>query len=625
MGNTAAVKPATDHSPQSEHKSSPAVGKVAHHPKAKAPAKKKAKLNLAEEITIDKIAGVIRDIADRHGEKGELKFEVEVSAVALGLFGPVSGIMEGLAELVIGCELTDNNMVALYVEVGAAIRAGFHVGKPAAVEAGNHEHSTGKGKKAEASLTLNAGYEGDIVNPWLADSHAAAAWIHAQLKSLNAYVKKHTKQSPFKFPDDDVAHKKSHGKAKKKAMPGHLYSLTDRRKEIGVTGEGEIGNLSGSATYTEAIVSRKFKDKQRNRVFEGSEHHREVEVALQFESGGKELSGHYHRDWSNTVSSPLYYTNGIFIEHTLSFGISGHDVFKKLAGKINLGATKKTVQAAVMAAFLRLQTMSFGFPHMQALTGKVFEQIVSQMMQFHTKQHVGFDVIFNWNQFGEADGTNELMYFRVKVEPKISAGLHGKVLGSGIEAEASVSTQQVVFESIGTQTVSYIQRQFIYESAERPWSMFKAMHRGKIRQLAVNCATPGFHYYTPSVEAAYHRGDGQDADAAVAALEDHWRRQARLVETIMPDISEVARLLDEATSWLSWSRTTQYQYMDMILGIVGKYKHDPRMIAYFIEQLPAFGMDIDSLNELAEDTGLDGQFDQLRAIAAKGASLELPE
>ena len=155
--------------------------------------------------------------------------------------------------------------------------------------------------------------------------------------------------------------------------------------------------------------------------------------------------------------------------------------------------------------------------------------------------------------------------------------------------------------------------------------MFKAMHRAKIRQLAVNCATPGFHYYTPSVEAAYRGGDGEDADAAVTALEDHWRRQARLVDTIMPDISQVARLLDEATSWISWSRTTRYQYMDMILGIVGKYRRDPRMLAYFIEQLPVFGMDMEAFNDLAEETGLDGRFAQMKSLAAKGASLALPE
>ena len=214
------------------------------------------------------------------------------------------------------------------------------------------------------------------------------------------------------------------------------------------------------------------------------------------------------------------------------------------------------------------------------------------------------------------------MYFRTLVDVDREMGVDAKTRAGGVEAGLSMSKSEVVYESIGSETISYIQRQFLYQTEERPWEAFKEANRPELEKLVGNCATEGFRYYYPEVAHAYHAGDKpQDFEAGLAALEQVWTLQDQMVKQIGPDAAKIGDHLERATAFFTFREATKQAEMAQIMTTMSKYYYDQHLLKYFVEQLPAYAIEIQDLKDLAIETGFEVPFNNVinRALSDNAA------
>ena len=107
-----------------------------------------------------------------------------------------------------------------------------------------------------------------------------------------------------------------------------------------------------------------------------------------------------------------------------------------------------------------LEKLAGPFKFAGELNAKLFTKVVEELYHVHKAGKIGVnvlcDLIFNWNTYGEVTNENKLMYFRVKVQPRaeVEVGLDSPV--GGVEGGVTASKSEVVYERIGSETVSYI-------------------------------------------------------------------------------------------------------------------------------------------------------------------------
>jgi len=277
-----------------------------------------------------------------------------------------------------------------------------------------------------------------------------------------------------------------------------------------------------------------------------------------------------------------------------------------------------------MNVFVKLEKI-FNKPDLaRHLTQKAFDKIVEEMYKegrrFEAGADVSYNLVLDWNLYGESDGTENLMYFRVAVEA--DRGVKGELNAGvgGVEAEMEASKSEVVYEKLGTETISYIQRQFVYETKERPWAEFKRQHWDEIKALVKKCATPGFRYYYPEVDKAFHSGKGNNYEAGVKALEQVWLKEKRQLDRIAPDAAKIGEYLEKATGFVAkvatlLGSTRKADYMSKIIEIMIPYVKHPRMLKFLLDQLPNYAVETDKLWELARETNYEVLLKHLYDIA----------
>jgi len=557
------------------------------NPGEKAPVhKNKAVLDLGGMLSVGNVASVLKAIANEPGEAGELSFKVD--AVGKAGSGIVNARLSGWAELTMGYSMNDENYNVLSVDMEGALEAGVDIA--GFIHAG-----------------VEVGGGRDFLNNWYQGAEDAAGWIIHQLMGLN-----------------EVAGGKLFHLEGVEEAPEPGYEVEDREAFAGAEAGVDLGVAKLSGKKQIKKLNRKYIKEEHGKHVEvpSSELHKETFVDFEVDVHGVSVGAHYHRDWSNTVGGPFYYSTGVFDEKSLTVSVGKDDLFTMANKTHEVGKIPtKGVQNLILNVFSGLEKAVGSFKWAKMLNGKLFDKVVKEMYKADTQgtKAVGgmtFNITFDWNAYGESDGKENLMYFRVLVEPERSMKAGTKTPAGGVEAEASSSKSEVVYERLGVETISYIQRQFVYETRDRPWSKFKAENRAQLNKLVQNCATPGFRYYYPEVEAAFKSGKGQNYRAGMAALENVWTKQKQKLDEIAPDAGKIGELLEKGTGF--FTMLTPYarnDYMYKIMNILLKYANDPPMLKFLLDQLPNYAVDVEELRKLARETNYETALGNIYMIA----------
>ena len=558
-------------------------------PEAPPEAKSDALIDLSGLITVGGLATALDIIANEPGERGRLAFEIKLEGKVPA--GPVAAMGGAWAELQVMYYVNDQNFHVMEIDVAGAVRAGIDLA-------------------GFVKVGAEVGYERDFMNSWFAGSGDAGQWLYDQLIALDDFAGGEL----IRFGDDPAPEKHDdHGGGGKPQ-----FELHDSAVFGGVFAEAELGDFEGDASYTAMKKKRTYHDREHHE-FVSHEDHRMLDAGLEVKFGRHAFGARYNRDWSSTTGSPIYYTNGVFLEHDLTVTAGIAELFPRSFGKRVGGLPTKPVQDLVLNTFAALEKVAGPFKFAGSLNQKLFDQVVEEL--YHVKKagragvNILCDVIFNWNTYGESTGEKRLMYFRVKVQPRVEIEAELGTPVGGVEGGVSRSKSEVVYEHIGSETVSYIQRQFLFETEDRPWKDFVATNQEQIDALVANCATPGFLYHVAAVEAAY--GEARDTEAGRKALERHWRQEDQLLGQVAVDAGKLGRELDDGTSMFTWFQATRDAHMGTIYQILIKYSAPPKMMKYFSGQLPAYGVDLDQLEQFAMDTEHGSVYARLRAIADK--------
>ncbi len=576
-------------------------GENASHPEEPAaPAgppevKKEAVLDLNGLVTPGLIGSVLSGIANEPGERGRLAIEIKVEGKVP--VGPVSAMGGAWAELQIMYYLNDQNFQVMEIDVAGAARAGIDVG-------------------GFFSVGAEVGYETDFLNCWFKGTAPAAQWIFEQLKKLDDFAGGGLISFGEDKPKKDGGHGDGHGGGDE----GPEFQLHDSAVFAGVFAEAEVGEaFKRDTSYTGKKVKRTFHDREHHAI-ESHEDHRILDAGFEVKLGRFSFGARYNRDWSDTTGSPIYYSNGIFVDHDLTLTAGIKELFPKHFGKQVGGLPTKPVQDLVVNLFAMLEKLAGPFKFAGELNAKLFTKVVEELYHVHKAGKIGVnvlcDLIFNWNTYGEVTNENKLMYFRVKVQPRaeVEVGLDSPV--GGVEGGVTASKSEVVYERIGSETVSYIQRQFIYATDDRPWPDFVSKNQEQIDALVANCADPEFLYYEASVAKAY--GTEKNATAGLRALERHWRKQDKQTKKVGKDAAKIGRELEEGTSMMTWFQSTKDAHMGTIYQVLLKYAQDPKLMKFFFSQLPAYAVDLDELEAFANKANHGNVYRRLKAIAARG-------
>jgi hypothetical protein len=572
-------------------------------------AENSATLDFSEAVTVDRIAGVMRYLANHPGEKGMLSLGLEAWASMGG--GVLRGRLSGWANLDFRVGMNDQNFFVVAVDTSGALRAGLDVGK---------------WLKVGGSVELG----GNFVEQWFADTDQAAFWLYEQLVALDESLGDDIelpleRDAEREESDRDTVHDS-----------GASYSVD--RTEVGVAADAEVSalgaNASGSMGASQWMLE--YVDEQ-GRVIPSTEEHQTKSLAFEVPIKGNKVGAEYQNDWSNTVGSPAYYANGVFNEHSLDVMVplslvlrtAGRGLGKAAGaagGAIGRMGNGKVGEVAGMAGdavsaigdvshkvFDKLGELLGRVSWKGQLNESVFGKLAAELSKVEANLESDIGIRFSWNEFGEADGSLSLMYFR--------AGIHSHAtnevgmregMPAGAKVWANTETDAVLYETLGTETVSYIQRQYIFQNEERPWEEFVAGNRTSVDTLVQRMADPEFAYYEKAVAEALERGG---PDAGLAALENFWDKQNELVDATRHNAAQVAELVAEGNSMFTWFDSTREKCADDILDKLSHYKTDSRLMQFMMDLLPSVETDMEGLERLLKETGRYDQYDHLRRIA----------
>lgn len=557
---------------------------------------KVALLDLSDTITPEKVGSVLDNLANEPGEYGQLKFELGVAGKV-----PVAGILKAklelLGEMTIQYSMNDQNNYNIAIDWEAAAGLGLELG-------------LGKNKLGAG---VEVGFGGDFVNKSFGSSTTAAAYL---LFKIDQFIN-HTDAGPLLQIVGVGGHE-----------PHADFEMHDKDTFVKAKAGGQLGDkIEGEVSYT-----AKHRETSLH-VHEEGEEEKEYKVHVDFENldaalkvklGKHKLDVHYSREWSNTVGSPIYYSNGVFINHNLTFAVPLSEASSKGASSIK---PSDNIKGAILGLFMQSKLR---LPE-SAVLDKAFQQVAKGIgaidveTKSKSKSTQAANIMLQWNEYGESDGSANLMYMRVFVVPTISKELELEAGVLEAEAEASASKAEVLYEYIGNDTVSYIQRQFVFGQHNGRWSQFKTQNKKQLYGLVENMADPTHLYYAKSVEQAFKGAEGKETnyEAGLAAIEQHWRAEEKELKEIKLDINKISAEFGKTTKFFFFASSRREAEQHAVGSIVRElrgYKHDPLKLAYMIDFLPAYAVDIDALAFMAAKTHQKVQFNALMQLAIDAGS-----
>ncbi len=504
------------------------------------------------------MARVLRGVANEPGEKGWVGLDI----TAGGKFGTgaVNASVEGEVDLEVSYLMSDENRVIMGFDAEAAIKAGISL-------AGIVDF----GGKVEMG--------GSVVKLSFADSASAAAWLTQQLNDINRrtkyklYPKGSTYQPPYVTPP---------------------VALTDRWGAGGVYAEGGVGDFQ---------LAGEGKLKRETRRFQGVMDGLEVDITqitthkigqanlkVPFRGGQAQVS--YTYDSSLVRNSPFYYNNGPGIEHTINIKVPLVSKSKKISETPGdaTHVPNEATQDLLLNVFAAIEKVAPAGTLANA-NYKVFSTLVDEAYSNASKtSKIGADtyitLTLDMNYFGESDVSYSLMYQRLLIggEQHLGGEFNIKAVKVGIDVHAGKTEN--VYERLGTDTISYFQRQYVYATRDRPWSKFAERNRAALEQLVRNISTPGHRYHDERVADAYAKGG---FDKAMDKLQEIWRNENSQIARVRQDAIKLANLTTKWQWWygkedlrkdmsLIFSRYPNRQQRQYMWDLIDDYGGDPAVI-----------------------------------------------
>ncbi len=413
------------------------------------------------------------------------------------------------------------------------------------------------------------------------DSVSAASWLTQQLNDIN-------RRADYKL------YPKGSGYVPPFAKPP--VALTDRWGAGGVYAEGGVGDFQ---------LAGEGKLKRETRRFQGVMDGKKVDITqitthkigsanlkVPFRGGQAQVS--YTYDSSYVRNSPFYYNNGPGIEHTIVIKVPLVSKSKKLSE--TPGEATEGAQDLLLNVFGAIEKVAPAGTLTNA-NYKVFSTLVDEAYKNAGKtSKIGADtyvtLTLDMNYFGEGDGTYSLMYQRLLIggEQHLGGEFDIKAVKVGIDVHAG--KLENVYERLGTETVSYFQRQYVYATRDRPWATFVQRNQAALEELVKNISTPGHRYYDKSVADAYKQGGFQ---RGLQQLERTWKAENNKIAQVREDAIKLAELTNK---WQWW-----YGYEDLRKDMADLLDDHPAgaQRQYLWDLVDDFGGDKSVVRNLADD------------------------
>ena len=465
--------------------------------------------------TVSGTQKVLQLVANEPGERGYIDFVLGLGG-KIGT-GAVNAEIEGEGDLTFMYSMDDQNLHILEVDLELAGKLGVNF-------------------LGIASVGGTIELEGDFVKVAFASSEDAARWLAEQMDNINK------KTGNKIWRNSSVPHDGHHP---------HGLHITDRGVAVGAYAEVESGpvEFEGEVKAKRVYVHYHGELKGEEIDLHSTVDHKIGTAELTVPIKGRDVTVRYEYDKSWTTGSPYQYANGTFVEHTVDIELPT-EIFEKGFGAKH--TPRASVQDAILNTFAAIEKVTPGST-LKGLNYRMFEKITNDAYHAagqHRTAKVGIErkviLTLNWHQYGESDGTNNLMYFRAFVGGEATIGGEINAKAVEIQLEATAGKTELVWEQLGTNTISYVNRQFLYQNADRPWSQFEYRNRGSLKSLLENITQPGHWYYNEDVAKAYESGG---YEAGLKALTDNWAQEEANMRKARDAAADLAIL---SNKWQTW-------------------------------------------------------------------------
>ena len=520
----------------------------------------------------DALAVVLRTLADEPQEAAYARLELRARG-SVGT-GAVNADLAAQVALDLRYQITDQNRTVLSFTLEGALEAGVNI----------------------ADLVRFGGrveVDGDFIRLAFPDSNAAAAWLTDQLDDLNRQAEGQfwpvtPEGSTHIAPGDEPLSKETFDVA---------VAGTAQVRAGGFEGLGEVEYRESRVHYQGILNGEELDLTTLIQRYIGR---MEASVPVR----GDQLSVGFTRDWNYTTGSPFYYANGVFIEETYDVRIPVRVVQRIISERSN---PRSGIQDLVTNAFAGIERVLPGralpnanYSLFSAATNHIYEE-ARRTNRVGASSFITVSVVNHY--FGENDGSENRMYTRVLIGGEQTAELDLNARVAQVETRVRVGVNEVVYESVGSDTVSYINRQFVYQTDDRPWTQFVARNREAVDGLLQNMSTPGTLYYDEGVAAAYSDGG---FDAGLAAVEALWTGMEDDLSGARQAAIELARISN------SWFMAMRYDSLAAQAAQILETTDDPRVRAYMLDLVDDFGGTPEDLEYLTTDD--DAASQRLRGL-----------
>lgn len=406
-------------------------------------------------MSVNALGGILRTLANEPGEKGAFKF---------ALSGEISSgwaYARGWAELEFFFTVTDTMTCVLGFDAAAAVGAGINL-------AG----------LVKAGVEVGGGYsmKARFQNP-----EDVATWIIGQMAGINQGVGRRI------FPVGSAP----------KDQPEPVV-LDEYRGFGGAGAEVDVGVASGEVKG-KAQASHTTYSKGGQEVTSGTAYEKSLTIGATVNlTPTITAKGSYTFTAENVVRDMNTANEGEYHNHAIEVGIGLSRVLSQNTTGVREQIPPDKIQSGVLNFFAAIEKQLpsglLGGVPLAKLHG-AFDVVVAKIyesIEMGRKSKGGLDVNvrFEWHNVKEA-GAYHNQYFRVGVTPKLTYGRQGVGEKGTTGASISASKSEVVFESIGSETYSYVFQRYAFAWDRNQWQEFVDAHKDDIEALIRNMATPG--------------------------------------------------------------------------------------------------------------------------------------
>lgn len=409
----------------------------------------------AQPMSVSVLGGVLRALANEPGEKGAFKFS---------LAGEISSgwaYAKGWAELEFFFTVTDTMTCVLGFDAAAAVGAGITLGG-----------------LVNAGIEVGGGYS---MKARFGDPEEVASWIIGQMAAINEGVGRRI------FPvgggrretTDPVVLSEVRG-----------FAGAEAGVDVGVASAGVEGKAQAShTTYSQGGEE----------VTTGTAYEKSLTVGGMAKlTPSITASGSYTFTAQNVVRDMNTANEGEYHNHTVELGMGLSALVGKNTTAIKNALPPSKLQDGVLDFFgvieAQLPAGMLGGVPLAKLHG-TFDLVVAKLyesIELGSESRAGLDVTlrFEWNNVKEG-GEYRNQYFRIAVTPRLTYGT--QQVGDQRQTGASVSANksEVVFETVGSETYSYVFQRYAFAWDRAQWTEFVEAQRDEVEALVHNMATQG--------------------------------------------------------------------------------------------------------------------------------------